>query len=660
MQAGLQVVVNFSAKGGRSVATPALPPRIRFGEFEADLTAGELRRDGFPEKILLQDQPLAILRTLVAKPGEMVSREELIQLLWNGNTNVDFDPSLNKAVNRLRESLGDSAEAPRYIETLSRRGYRFIARVDGTVEARQTTAANLASSRRWIVVGVGVLLGLIAGVLVLNVGGLRDRFLSRGGSGKKVMLAVLPFENLSNDSDQEYFSDGMTDEMITQLGRLQPDRLGVIARGSVMRYKHNDQAAARVAQELGVQYILEGSVRREGQKVRISAQLVQTSDQTHLWAQDYDGDLSGILALQTRVARDTANEIRLNLTPKAKLGGPSARPVDPEAYQLYLRGRYNLNRIFYKSGDEKLKTAIALFQQAGAKDPSYAPTYAGLGEAYMWAVHKGADRSHDFETEAGARAAAEKALQLDASSAEAHIVMALYLESQWDFSEMEKEARTATELDPNSSWCRQLYGLMLIHEGRLEEAFVQMRLAATQDPFSSATPFFLEHYYAGARDWDHAIEASKAAIKADPDFLMPYDSLAVAYGQKGMIVESVQASSEGARRAGADMAQVNKELEPLRRAYDAGGAQAFRKKDLQLNWEAFNRTGAANPLWGALLCARSGEVDKAFEWLDKAFQKRMFGMIFLKFDSQLDPLHSDPRWNDLLRRVGFPPNPPKP
>ena len=644
------------------MATPALPPRIRFGEFEADMTAGELRRDGFPEKILLQDQPLAILRALVARPGEMVSREELIQLLWNGNTNVDFDPSLNKAVNRLRESLSDSAEAPRYIETLSRRGYRFIARVDGTVKARQTTAANLANSRRWIGVGVGVLLVLIAGVLVLNVGGLRNRFLGRGRSAKKVMLAVLPFENLSHDFDEEYFSDGMTDEMITQLGRLQPDRLGVIARGSVMRYKHNDQAAARVAQELGVQYILEGSVRREGQKVRISAQLIQTSDQTHLWAEDYDGDLSEILALQSRVARDTANEIRVNLTPGASAAARTAHSVDPEAYQLYLRGRYNLNRIWYKGGDERLKTAMSLFQQATEKDSSYAAAYAGLAAAYMDSVLSGMglDPSHVLETEANARAAAEKALQLDPSSADAHIAMAFYLESQWDFSAMEKEARTATELDPNSSWNRQEYGLMLVHEGRLEEASVQMQLAATLDPFSSATPLFLEHYYAGTRNWDQAIETSKAAIKVEPDFLMPYNSLAVAYEQKGMIVESIQAWLDGAQRAGADTVEVNKEFEPLRRAFDAGGAQGYRKKVLQINWESFDRQGASNPWWAATLCAQSGEIDKAFEWLDKAFQKHEVGMIFLKFESKLDPLHSDPRWKDLIRRMGFPPDPPKP
>lgn len=636
------------------MAGPVPPRRIRFGEFEADLVAGELHKDGLREKILLQDQPLAILRTLVARPGEMVSREELVQLLWKGNTNVDFDPSLNKAVNRLRESLGDSAELPQYIETLSRRGYRLIPRVEtlrGTPPRHSRFVRTIAFASASLVLLAAILFGW-------NVGGLRERFLHRGRSAKKVMLAVLPFENLSSDSDQEYFSDGMTDEMITQLGRLQPDRLGVIARGSVMRYKHGDQAAGRVAQELGVQYILEGSVRREGQKVRISAQLIQTSDQTHLWAQDFDGDLSGILALQGRVARDTANEIRLNLTPGAKLGGSATHSVDPEAYQLYLRGRYDLNRAWHKGGAERLKTAIALFQQAGTKDPSYAPTYASLAEAHMWAVHIGLDLSHRTETEANARAAAEKALQLDPSSADAHIAMAFYLESQWDFSAMEKEARTATELDPNSSWNRQLYGLMLVHEGRLGDAFTQMQLAATLDPFSNTTPVFLAHYYQGARDWDKVIETSKAAIRADPDFLVPYHLLADAYDRKDMIVESFEAVGEGARRAGADAAQVNKGLEPLRRAYAAGGAQAARKKDLQLDWENFNRAGAANPLWAALLCARSGEIDKAFEWLDKAFQKREFGMIFLKLDPTLDTLHSDPRWNDLLRRVGFPPTNP--
>jgi TolB-like protein/DNA-binding winged helix-turn-helix (wHTH) protein len=638
------------------VASPVIPRRVGFGEFEADLVSGELRKGGSPEKILLQDQPLAILRALIARQGEMVSREELIQLLWSGNTNVDFDPSLNKAVNRLRESLGDSAEAPRYIETLARRGYRFIARVDCTAHPRQATAANLAGSQRWIVAGAGVLLVLIASVLVLNVAGFRDRILRRGGPAKKVMLAVLPFENLSGDSNQEFFSDGMTDEMITQLGRLQPDRLGVIARGSVMPYKHANQAADRVARELGVQYLLEGSVRREGEKVRISAQLIQTSDQTHLWAQDYDGDLSGILVLQDRVARDAAGEIRVKLTPKASAAAPAERSVNPEAYQLYLRGRYELNRIGHKDHNEKLNTAIALFRQAADRDSSYAPTYAGLAQAYLWAYY---GPSRTPETEANARAAAERALQLDNSLADAHIAIAWFLEYQWDFSGMEREARIATELDPNSSWNRQLYGLMLIHVGRLQDAFVQMQLAATLDPFSSTTPIFLGHYYAAVRNWDKLIEAANAALRSDPDFLLPYDQLQNAYEQKGMIVERFQAILEGMQRLGLDVTEVNKGLEPLRRAYEAGGLPAYRKKKLQLDWQEVNQGGTPDPASAADLCARAGDVEKAFEWLAKYSQKRDLRMLELDLEPDWDALRSDPRWNDFRRRVGLPPYPPK-
>jgi TolB-like protein/DNA-binding winged helix-turn-helix (wHTH) protein/Tfp pilus assembly protein PilF len=623
----------------------------RFGVFEYDPAAGELRKQG--RKLKLQGQPIEILGLLLERPGEVITREELQKKLWLADTFVDFEHSLNAAVKRLRDAIDDSAETPRYIETLPRRGYRFLV----PVEVLAPSPAR-PSTVRWLGLGGASALLLLAVLLGLNAGGLRDRFLGRGGPAKKVMLAVLPFENLSNDSAQEYFSDGMTDEMITQLGRLQPDRLGVIARGSVMRYKHSDQAAGRVAQELGVQYILEGSVRREGQKVRISAQLIQTSDQAHLWAQNYDGDLSGILALQTRVARDAASEIRIKLAPTASAAAPATRSVDPEAYQFCLRARYNLNRIWHKGGHDRLKAALDLFQQAVAKDSSYAPAFAGLAEAHMWAVHIGLD-APALESEASARSAAEKALQLDSSSADAHIAMALYLESQWDFSAMDREAKTAIELDPNSSWDHQLYGLMLIHEGRLDHAFSQMQVAAAMDPFSSASLIFLAHYYGATRNWDQVIETSKAAIKLDPDFLLSYNTLAEAYERKDMIVESLQAVSEGAQRAGADMAQLKKDLEPYRKAFDAGGASAYQKKKIQLAWLDVNRSSPPDPIGAARLCAQDGQIDKAFTSLELAFQKHEFGMIFLSLMPDLDPLHSDPRWNDLRRRMNFPPDPVK-
>ncbi len=633
---------------------PTLPCLIRFGDFEADLVAGELRKDGLPEKILLQDQPLQILRALVARPGEMVSREELIQLLWNGNTNVDFDPSLNKAVNRLRESLGDSAEAPRYIETLSRRGYRLIPNVenlDGATlrHARLVRTISIASA----------LLILVAVILLgLNVRGWREQILhkKRSASGK-IMLAVLPFENIGNDPQQEYFADGMTEEMISQLGRLQPERLGVIARGSVMAYKHHDQSAGRVAKELGVQYVLEGSVRQEGQQVRITAQLIQASDQTHLWAQNYDGVLSSILVLQSKVARDVAGEIRVKLTPQTSAARRTDRYVDPEAYQLYLRSRHDLNRIWHTGRSENLKEAIDLFQQAIAKDPSYAPAHAGLAEARMWSVQliiPLGDRSRELANEAEGRTEAEKALQLDDSSADAHIAMAMFLVSQWDFSAMEKEARRATQLDPNYARPHEIFGLMLIHLGRLKEAFDQMQLAATLDPRSSRSLNFIGDYYMAARQWDKVIETSQTAIKLDPDFLPSYDNLTDAYVEKGMYAEAIQANIAGALRAGEDRAEVNRMFDRLTRAYQTGGRRAFFLEAVQIELEYARQVGTEYPVGVAGWYAQAGETEQAFTWLEKGYKKHASAMIELKSASDFDSLHSDPRWNDLLRRVGLP------
>ena len=636
------------------MANPTTPRRKRFGDFEADLVAGELRKDGLPEKILLQDQPLQILRALVARPGEMVSREELIQLLWNGNTNVDFDPSLNKAVNRLRESLGDSAEAPRYIETLSRRGYRLIPTVenlDGATLRHARLVRTISVSSALLVLVAVILLGL-------NVRRWHEQILhkKRSASGK-IMLAVLPFENIGNDPRQEYFADGMTEEMISQLGRLQPERLGVIARGSVMTYKHHDQSANRVAKELGVQYILEGSVRQEGQQVRITAQLIQASDQTHLWTQDYDGDLGNILLLQSKVARDVAGVILLNLSQGLQAASGTNYSVDPEALQLYLRGRYHLNRIWNTNGDTSLKTAVDFFELAIAKDPKYAPAHAGLAEARMWPVQFSLYNKTRVSPEPvyeEARTEAEKALRLDDSLADAHIALALYLESQWDIPAMEREAKTATQQDPNYVRPHEIYGLMLMHLGRLKEAFDQMQLAATLDPRSLHSLNFIGVYYLAAKQPDKAIEASQAAIKLDPDFLLAYLNLTDAYVQKHMYEEAIQANAAGLLRTGQNSAEVKQWFDRLRRAYRKSGPRALYLECVQIELEHARRVRETENLVAiAGWYAQAGETDQAFTWLEKGYRRHAFAMITLKSDYDFENLHSDPRWNDLLRRVGL-------
>src|SRR5262245_36923645 len=343
------------------------PPRILcFGSFEVDLGSRELRRQGL--KISLQDQPFRLLLLLLERAGEVVTREELRDKLWPADTFVDFDHSLNTAVRKLREALGDSAETPRYVETLARRGYRFVAQVwepgppAGADVAPPPTTTRLPSSARRVAVIAAVL--AFAALIALWIG----RPKARTPPGRRLTLAVLPFDNLSGDANQEYLSDGLTEEMITQLGRLDPDRLKVTARSSTWKYKRGDRDIERLRRELGVDYVLEGSLRRAGDRVRVTAQLVQAVDQTDVWAQTYERDLSDVLVLQSEVARAVAHAIALTLTPDAQARLASARSMRPESYEDYLRGRYFWNR----RTEAALKQALGYFQRAVAADPDSA------------------------------------------------------------------------------------------------------------------------------------------------------------------------------------------------------------------------------------------------------------------------------------------------
>jgi Tfp pilus assembly protein PilF len=324
--------------------------------------------------------------------------------------------------------------------------------------------------------------------------------------------------------------------------------------------------------------------------------------------------------------------------------------VNPDAYQLYLRGLYELNRIWYKGGSEHLMAATSLFQQAVDKDAAYAPAYSGLAEAYMWSVFKGISTGHASETEANARTAAQKALDLDGSLADAHIAMALYFESQWDFAAMDEEAKRATQLDPNYARAPEVYGVLLIHMDRLKEASTQMQLAATLDPRSLRFLNFTGHYYDAAGQWDKLIETCQAEIKLDPEFLFPYAFLQGAYEQKGMFIEATQAYLLGAQRAGEDMKEANKVARRLRHAYETGGAQGYWKQSLQLALEDVTQ-GESAPVGIASLYIKIGEIDQAFVWFERAYSRHDLGMVTLK---QFHALRSDPRYQDLLRRVGLP------
>src|SRR3984957_6858170 len=503
-------------------------PVLRFGVFEANLPAQELRKHG--TRVRLRGRSFWILSMLLEKPGEVVTREEMQQRLWPADTFVDFEHSLNSAIKKLRRVLGDSPENSRYIETIPRVGYRFIAPVQeisapgaaGVVEREvpantaepQGQAVPVASRKNWprfVVVGIAVV-----GFGAVVVLGWRMTHVRPEPTGEKVVLAVLPFSNLTGDAGQEYFSDGLTEEIIVQLGEMDPERISVIARTSVMHYKGMSEALPQIGSELGVQYVLEGSVRRDSSRVRITAQLVRVKDQTPVWSREYDRELAALLTLQHEVAQEVANEMRITLGEKPKptttVGAkPATSPESYASYDLYLQGRYFLNQ----RTNEGFRRAADYFQQAIDRDPSYAPAYAGLADTdgLMSTWYQGPQG----ELMPKGRAAALKALELDDTLAEAHTSMALIAESyDYDWQTAEKEFKRAIELDPGYATGHQWYAEFLSWQGRFEEALAESEKARQLDPLSMIIAADHATILYNGRQYDRALAQALAVLNMDP------------------------------------------------------------------------------------------------------------------------------------------------
>ncbi|PYO34492.1 MAG: hypothetical protein DMD86_08515 [Candidatus Rokuibacteriota bacterium] len=631
------------------------PRRILcFGSFEVDLASGELRRQGL--KISLQDQPFRLLALLLDRAGEVVTREELRDELWPADTFVDFDHSLNTAVRKLREALGDSAETPRYVETLARRGYRFVAPLAepgptaplahsaeaDAASASPPPAPRLRSSARRALVIAAVLSS--AALVAYWVGG---RARPRTPPGRRLTLAVLPFDNLSGDADQEYLSDGLTEEMITQLDRLEPDRLRVTARSSTWKYKHADRDIDRLRQELGADYVLEGSLRRAGERVRVTAQLIQAVDQTHVWAETYERDLGDVLVLESDVARAVARAIALKLTPDAQARLASARSVRPESYQDYLRGRYFFNR----KTEVALKQALGYFQRAVAADPGYAPAYTGLADCY-WSLGASATVGGlpPRQTMPEAKAAALKALEIDGTLAEAHSSLAMvHLLYDWDLAASEKEFRRALELDPEYTTAHHWYSHCLIALGRTDESLAESKRALELEPLNLVVGVHLGWHYLYARQYDQAIEQFRKTLELDPAFPQAQRYAAWAYLQKGMRQEAIASLRAALGRLGR-----NPEVEgELGHALGVAGRRAEALAMLE-GLRQLSSTRYVSPYSVALVHAGLGDRDQALAWLEKAYVERSDYMPYLNREPMLDGLRSDPRFAALVRRVGLP------
>ena len=427
-----------------------LPPSqaiIRFGVFELDSARRELHKQGL--KVRLQEQPFQVLQILLEHPGEVVTRQELQRRIWPSDTFVDFDRGLYNAIKKLREALGDSAESPRFIETLSRRGYRFIGSVTandgaGRMEEGASTGEvgmpRRQSHHRRLAIGVLLLLAFGATLFGLDIGGLRQRWLIKANPQAIHSLAVLPLQNLSDDPAQEYFSDGMTDALITDLAQI--GSLKVISRTSVMRYKKTDKSLPEIARELNVDGIVEGTVQRSGDRVRITAQLIHGPSDKHVWASSYEREVRDVFALERDVIGDIARQVQAKLAMEKRAPLTEPRPINPKALELYLRGNYQLNRQGRGGGDEEKRKAAERFQQAIDADPNFAPAYNGLANAHfrlLW------PSSQDAEI---VRTAAQRAAELDPTFSDANVTLGNLLLHSWNFRAAEDELRRAVALNP--------------------------------------------------------------------------------------------------------------------------------------------------------------------------------------------------------------------
>jgi TolB-like protein/DNA-binding winged helix-turn-helix (wHTH) protein len=635
---------------------PVQAGRVRFGAFEADLRSGELRKHGL--NIKLQDQPFQLLARLLERPGEVVTREELRQKLWPADTFVDFDVGLNTAIKRLRDALGDTAESPRYVETLPRRGYRFIATVESipsappedltvhTEHAVEPPPEALVAGRPvklWV--AAGALAGILALLVGLNIRGLRQRLLRTNAAGRIQSIAVLPLENLSGDPAQEYFADGMTEALITDLGKI--GALRVISRTSAMHYKGTRKTLPEIARELNVDAVVEGAVLRSGDRVRITAQLVEASSDRHLWAESYERELRDVLALQGEVVNAIVNQIEIKLTPQEQIRLASARPVNPAAHEAYFKGRYEWN----KRTEESLKKSVEYFQQAIEIDPAYAQAWSGLSDAYFLLGWVGI--SPPKVASAKAKEAALKALELDETLAAAHVALAGATEHSW--SAEEKEIQRAIALDPNYAIAHQRHGFLLMAMGRFEDAIAEMKRARELDPLSSHTLTSLGTalYYAGR--YDEALEQYREVPEGTAELGERHRNAADIYERKGMQKEAVGEMLNQLRSTGQKELATIVEQKYRTWGYREAKGAFLRGEILELQKRMKSGRAYGKSTAIAADYALLGETEKAFEWLEKAFQEDDKDLAVLKEGPNFETLRPDPRFQDLLRRIGLPP-----
>ena len=608
---------------------------VRFGDsFELDPAAYLLRRSG--QTLRLERIPMEILLLLLEHRGELVTREQIVERVWGKDTFLDADNSINGAIRKIRQVLKDDPEHPRFIQTVTGRGYRFVAPLRD-IEAPATATARRAPARLWIAAGLVV---LVVGAAAAAVVSLRPR---SAPAAKRVMVAVLPFDNLTGDVRQEYFSDGLTEEMITQLGERDPEHLGVIARTSVMHYKNDRAPMDRIARELGVEYVLEGSVRRSRNDIRVTAQLIRAADQSPLWARQYDRTPADLLTLQGEIAQAIANEIQSSLGGDGGRGGAPAPTATPAfaAYDLYLRGAFLLN----KRTVPDLHLAIRFFGAAIAKDTSYARAYAALANSYS--LLGGYSALPPKAIYARARVAALRALQLDSLLPDAHTAFALIVQnSSMDWQTAEREFRRAIELNPNYATAHHWYAEQLMWRGRFDEALRESERARRLDPLSLIIAADNGAIWFYARQYDRAIAKWQSILEVDPEF--PRAHLIIsAYIEKGMYAEAL-ADVERRRHVIAAPVYWSELASIYGRAGRVAEARAALGKLLE---SAGHQTVQASYIAGAYSALR--DTAQTITWLERAYAEHPSEIVTLKVEPAWDFARGQPRFKRLLERIGL-------
>lgn len=632
------------------------PQRIAFDNFELDLRSGELRKNG--SRIRLQAQPFQLLVLLLVNAGQVVTREEICRDLWPTNTFVDFEHSLAAAVNKIRDTLGDSTDAPKYVETLPKRGYRFIGRVKTEpplamfpreAEESERLAAVVAPkagiiSTRMLARALAAVLAVAALVaaVVFIWKIVRERAVTLSSPPQIQSLAVLPLVNLSSDADQDFFADGMTEELTTDVGKI--SALRVISRTSAMRYKDTKKPLSEIARELNVDAVVEGTVARSGSHLRITANLVQAFPEKHLWAESYESEVGDALTLQGEIAQAVAQEIEVKLTQQEQNLLAAARPVNPEAHDLYLKGLYSMRGMESAGSSEK---AIEYFQQAIEKDPNYAEAYSALSGVYsIWIP--GMTRSpRDLMPKA--REFALKALTLDNTLADPHAVLGMIaLFYDWDWSAAEKEYQQTMALNPNHVWAHEWHSRALATQGRTEEAIAETNrvLALTPTPLEWDYPIWV---FILARRHDLARERTQELLEVAPSWVWGHFEMAQVYEQEGQFEEAAQESLKADELFGMDPKRVAQ----LKGILAKSGAKGYWKLTLE-NYKESAKSNYVPSVLVAEACVRVGDKECAFEWLERGFEERDDLMINLKVEPVFDSLHSDPRFRDMVRRVGIP------